>query len=147
MDEQAFYNQVAHEIERKQLDNGLWVRAFALALGDDSKARAIYIALRVERLQLEQVAKAEAARQAEAARTERQRAEAAAELLRMQERARLVASADKELRKQQRNYLAKKNKHRQQAAFSGIAAIVGNSFALCLLLVLTVIALVIALLI
>jgi DNA anti-recombination protein RmuC len=157
MTEQEFFDQVAGEIERKQLDNGLWVRAFSLALGDDSKARAIYIALRVERLQVDHQARVEAARAAEVARTRRQQAEDAARVMRERERVRteeLHKKLEQEVERQQREQLSKakqaeaariKAKERrrksegQRAARQEILEIVGGSWPVCLLLVLIIV--------
>ena len=41
------YEKVAEEIERNELRKGLWLKASSEALGDDKKARAIYVKLRV----------------------------------------------------------------------------------------------------
>lgn len=46
----ALFTQVAKELATGVRDEGLWVKAFALENGDDSKAKAHYIRLRVERL-------------------------------------------------------------------------------------------------
>jgi hypothetical protein len=54
MAEQRFYDQVAREIASQQLDRGLWVRAFSEMRGDEAKAKAAYIALRVAQLEAEQ---------------------------------------------------------------------------------------------
>jgi hypothetical protein len=62
--DQRFYDQVAAEIEARQLDKGMWVRAFSEASGDDIKAKAVYISLRVAQLEAEARA-AQAAKQAE----------------------------------------------------------------------------------
>ena len=156
MAEQKFYDQVAEEIERKQLDNGLWVRAFSLSLGDDAKARAIYIGLRVERLQVEQDAKAASARAASAARAQQRQAEEAARVLREQERVsaeKLRKRLEEVAKKHQREKVAQakhaeearilaKRKMRegdwQRGFWSGVFKIIGNSWPLCLLLALIV---------
>jgi hypothetical protein len=70
MAEQKFYDQVAREIASQQLDKGLWVRAFSEMHGDEAKARAAYIALRVAQLEAEQRA-AEALAKERAARAKR----------------------------------------------------------------------------
>ena len=41
------YEKVAEEIERNDLRKGLWLKASSEAMGDDKKARAIYVKLRV----------------------------------------------------------------------------------------------------
>jgi hypothetical protein len=62
--QQLFYDIVAREIREQRIVDGVWVRAFSEAGGDEGKARAIYIALRVEQLQ-EQLEAESAARRAE----------------------------------------------------------------------------------
>lgn len=47
---QEVYDQVAAELANNDIRNGLWTRAYAEADGQDSKARAIYIKLRVAQL-------------------------------------------------------------------------------------------------
>jgi hypothetical protein len=51
MADQRFYDQVAGEIAAQHLDKGLWVRAFSEAQGDEAKAKAAYIGLRVKQLE------------------------------------------------------------------------------------------------
>ena len=77
---QKFYDQVAQEIAAQQLDNGLWVRAFSEALGDEGRAKAIYISLRVARLEADEAQRraAAAAEQEQCARAAKERAEAKA---------------------------------------------------------------------
>jgi hypothetical protein len=53
MNEDAFYEQVGKEIEANNLQTGLWTRAFAEADGDENRAKAIYIKLRVAQLTAE----------------------------------------------------------------------------------------------
>ena len=50
MNDDAFYDQVAEEIETGNLVRGVWTRAFAEADGDENRAKAIYIKLRVKKL-------------------------------------------------------------------------------------------------
>jgi hypothetical protein len=50
MNDDAFYDQVAEEIETGNLVRGVWVRAFSEADGDENRAKAIYIKLRVTKL-------------------------------------------------------------------------------------------------
>lgn len=50
--EEAYYNQVARELESGQVRAGLWAKAFADASGDTARARARYIKLRVASLKL-----------------------------------------------------------------------------------------------
>jgi Flp pilus assembly protein TadB len=66
MADQRFYDQVAREIASQQLDKGLWVRAFSDTGGNESKAQAAYIALRVRLLKAQEQAEQEAAAAREA---------------------------------------------------------------------------------
>jgi hypothetical protein len=50
MNEQSYYDAVASEIQRQQLNPGLWARALAEADGSDERARSLYIRFRVEEL-------------------------------------------------------------------------------------------------
>jgi hypothetical protein len=50
MTEQKYFDQVAHEIATHQLDQGLWARAFSEAMGEEKRAKAIYISLRAEQI-------------------------------------------------------------------------------------------------
>jgi hypothetical protein len=50
VNDEAFYNQVAEEIQAKKMLPGLWTKAFAQAGGDTERARAVYIKLRVAQL-------------------------------------------------------------------------------------------------
>ena len=50
MNDDAFYDEVAKEIETNNLVPGVWTRAFAEADGDENRAKAIYIKLRVAKL-------------------------------------------------------------------------------------------------
>ena len=62
----AFYDSVGKELEDEKLDRATWTRAFAEADGNDAKARAAYIQLRVAKLvaayETEKAANAEAER-------------------------------------------------------------------------------------
>jgi len=49
-DEDAAYSQALKEIESGAVEQAIWSRAFAEAEGVDTKARALYIKLRVERM-------------------------------------------------------------------------------------------------
>lgn len=49
-DDDRFFTQVAKELVNKQIDDGLWAKAFALQDGDEKKTKAQYIKLRVEQL-------------------------------------------------------------------------------------------------
>ncbi len=76
-DVEAFYDMVGKELEDGKPDRPTWTRAFAEADGDDAKARASYIRLRVARLmaayEAEMATKAEGER---LAANEAERAEA-----------------------------------------------------------------------
>ena len=50
---QVFYDMVAEEIDGDSMNRGLYTKAFAEADGDDKKAKAIYIKMRVKQLELE----------------------------------------------------------------------------------------------
>lgn len=52
----ALFTQVARELATRNVVEGLWTKAFALENGDDSKAKAHYIRLRVAQLQQQQPA-------------------------------------------------------------------------------------------
>jgi hypothetical protein len=45
-----FYEQVAQELQQGIRDDGVWLMAFERAEGDDARAKAYYIGLRVQRL-------------------------------------------------------------------------------------------------
>lgn len=48
--DESFFLQVARELSNNQKDEGLWLKAYALENGDDAKAKAHYVRLRVEKL-------------------------------------------------------------------------------------------------
>ena len=50
MDDDAFYEQVAGEIESDAMKPGIWARAFAETDGENDRAKALYIRLRVAQL-------------------------------------------------------------------------------------------------
>ncbi len=50
MNDDAFYDEVAKELETNTLVPGVWTRAFAEADGDENRAKAIYIKRRVVKL-------------------------------------------------------------------------------------------------
>lgn len=50
MDNEAFYEQVAGEIESDAMKPGIWARAFAETDGENDRAKALYIRLRVAQL-------------------------------------------------------------------------------------------------
>lgn len=49
----AFYDEVAKEMQENRMIPGVWTRAFAEADGDENRAKAIYIKLRVEKMAVE----------------------------------------------------------------------------------------------
>lgn len=49
--EEEIYERISKEMESNSLDKGIWTKAFAMAGGDDRKARATYINLRFAKLQ------------------------------------------------------------------------------------------------
>lgn len=51
IDEDSLFAQVAKEMASMEIDEGLWTRAYAFENGDENKAKARYIRLRVEQLQ------------------------------------------------------------------------------------------------
>lgn len=48
--DRLFYDAVAEEMKFGYQDDGLWLMAYEKAQGDDKRAKALYIGLRVERL-------------------------------------------------------------------------------------------------
>lgn len=65
--DQKFYDIVAGEIRSRFVVDGLWVRVFSDADGDEAKAKAVYITRRVEQLKAEaQAAKSAAFDRAQA---------------------------------------------------------------------------------
>jgi predicted xylose isomerase-like sugar epimerase len=86
--EEQLYEFAAEEIAANNIRPGLWAKAIAEADGEDAKAKARYIKLRVETMkaeaELNSFAKEEAAKTAEATRAaEASKAKAAAEAERM----------------------------------------------------------------
>ena len=74
--DQTFYDIVAEELRSRFIVDGLWVRAFSDAGGDEARAKAIYISHRVEQLKAEALAAKAAAferAQAEARKEQEQR--------------------------------------------------------------------------
>ena len=51
--EEALYTRAANEITNREIRPGLWAKAFAEVAGDEQKASARYIELRVETIKLE----------------------------------------------------------------------------------------------
>ena len=58
MGDQYYYDCVAAELQQKFLRPGLWARAVAETGSEGEKARALYIKLRVQELQIENEARA-----------------------------------------------------------------------------------------
>lgn len=52
LQEEQAYALAAHEIANKDIRPGLWAKAFAEASGDEQRARATYIKLRVAQVKL-----------------------------------------------------------------------------------------------
>lgn len=50
MNDDAFYDEVAKEMQENRMIPGVWTRAFAEADGDENRAKAIYIKRRVAQL-------------------------------------------------------------------------------------------------
>ena len=50
MDDEAFYEEIAKEIESDAMKPGLWTKAFAEADGEQERAKVLYIRLRVSQL-------------------------------------------------------------------------------------------------
>ena len=73
--DQTFYDIVAEELRSRFIVDGLWVRAFSDAGGDEAKAKAIYIAYRVEQLKAEVLAAKKAAFERAQADARREREE------------------------------------------------------------------------
>lgn len=82
MPHDRFYGIAAEEIARHEVDKDLMARAYAMALGDAEKTKAIYIGVRAERLEelacelVEEHQRAEEARQREEQRQAREASEA-----------------------------------------------------------------------
>lgn len=53
-DNDTFYQQAYEELENRQMDKVLWAKIFAQCNGNENKAKAQYITVRVERLATEQ---------------------------------------------------------------------------------------------
>lgn len=74
MPHDRFYGIAAEELARQEIDKDLFARAYALALGDAEKTKAIYIGIRAERLEelAHALAESRARDEAEAKRRERE---------------------------------------------------------------------------
>ena len=87
MDDEAFYSQVAQELQQRGPAPGLWAKAFAESDGGESRARALYLRLRVAQLRADhEKAEADGRAQVEAAQRE---SDASKRVTDDQERARL----------------------------------------------------------
>lgn len=64
MDDEVFYEIAADEIEAGELRRGLWLKCLAESDGNDQKARAAYIRIRVEELRGEEAERQRKARSA-----------------------------------------------------------------------------------
>lgn len=51
--EERFYEIAAREVVESQLSQAIWGKAFSLTVGDEQKAKALYMKLRVEHLERE----------------------------------------------------------------------------------------------
>ena len=54
MDDEHLYELVSEEMAEGGIKQGMWTKAFANAMGDENKAKAIYIRMRVEQLAREE---------------------------------------------------------------------------------------------
>jgi hypothetical protein len=54
MDDEHLYEQVSEEMAAGDIKPGMWTKAYANAMGDENKAKAIYIRMRVEALSREE---------------------------------------------------------------------------------------------
>ena len=61
----GFYEQVSKEIQSGHKEEGVWAKAFAESEGDEQKAKAIYIELMVEKMDLEYEARLELEKESE----------------------------------------------------------------------------------
>ncbi len=50
MDDEKYYDIVAQEIRENRINDALWTKAIAKAMGDENKTKAVYIQLRVEQI-------------------------------------------------------------------------------------------------
>lgn len=66
MNDEVFYQQVAEELREQRINEALWTKATAKAMGDENKVRAVYIQLRVQQLTHEHWAQRESADEAAA---------------------------------------------------------------------------------
>ena len=72
MPHDRFYGMAAAEIAEQRPDRDLFARAYAMALGDSEKTKAIYIGIRAERLEEEAAQAARREAEAERARVQRE---------------------------------------------------------------------------
>jgi len=60
-DDEVLYEQVSREMANGDIKEGMWTKAYANAMGDEGKAKAMYIRMRVEELAREQAVQESAA--------------------------------------------------------------------------------------
>jgi len=56
-DDEILYERVSREMAEGDIKEGMWTKAFANAMGDEGKAKALYIRMRVEQLAREEARK------------------------------------------------------------------------------------------
>lgn len=61
-DDDVLYEQVSREMANGDIKEGMWTKSYANAMGDEGKAKALYIRMRVEELAREQALQEHAAR-------------------------------------------------------------------------------------
>jgi hypothetical protein len=61
MDDEHLYELVSEEMAEGDIKQGMWTKAFANSMGDENKAKAIYIRMRVEQLAREEARREHAA--------------------------------------------------------------------------------------
>jgi hypothetical protein len=53
VNDEHFYETVSQEMKSANVQEGMWMKAFEQAMGDDKKATALYIKMRVDQLKRE----------------------------------------------------------------------------------------------
>jgi hypothetical protein len=56
-DDEVLYERVSREMADGDIKEGMWTKAYANAMGDEGKAKALYIRMRVEQLAREEAQK------------------------------------------------------------------------------------------
>ena len=56
-DDEVLYERVSREMSDGDIKEGMWTKAYANAMGDEGKAKAMYIRMRVEQLAREEAQK------------------------------------------------------------------------------------------